>query len=155
MATYDWSRFVERIYINASPERVFNAWTQGRELMRWFPIKAESEAKTGGRLYYAWLGDDKLETTYIKVVRNRSIEFPFGSHGEKVRVKFRKKGSGCICELEQFDMKTDPKTKASTHLGCATGWAFFLANLKAYLEHGIDLRSHDPKMSYRQGFVNS
>ena len=41
------------------------------------------------------------------------------------------------------------------HMGCRAGWVFFLTNLKAYLEHGIDLRTTDPKMTYREGFVNS
>ena len=30
-----------------------------------------------------------------------------------------------------------------------------MANLKAYLEHGIDLRGHDSKKSYRQDYINS
>jgi hypothetical protein len=40
-------------------------------------------------------------------------------------------------------------------MGCAMGWTFFLANLKAYLENGIDLRGHDPKRCYKQNFINS
>jgi len=39
------------------------------------------------------------------------------------------------------------------HKGCAEGCTFFLANLKSYLENGIELRSHEKERSYRAGFI--
>jgi len=44
------------------------------------------------------------------------------------------------------------------HYGCSTGWTFWLANLKAWLEHGILLNDRgtdlleDPRAGYE--FVN-
>ena len=34
-------------------------------------------------------------------------------------------------------MPTDEETKMNIYNGCSCGWTFWLANLKAYLEHGI------------------
>ncbi len=31
------------------------------------------------------------------------------------------------------------------NVNCQTCWTYFLTNLKAYLEHGIDLREKDPQ----------
>ena len=33
-------------------------------------------------------------------------------------------------------------------MGCNLGWSFFITNLKALLEHGIDLRETDPDKAY-------
>lgn len=151
----DWTQFRLKIEIAAKPEKVFRAWTDDRIVPRWFCVKAEIEPKKKGRLYFEWLGGDKLETRIIDIKKNRLFLFPFGPKGEKVKLTIipLKKGSGL--ELHQYDMKTTPKDRWAMHKGCETGWTFFLANLKAYLEHGIDLRSHDPKKSYRQGYINS
>ena len=152
---FDWSRFLLKIAIKASPEKVFKAWTDGKIVSRWFSVKAEIEPKKNGRIYYEWLAGDKLEARIIEIVKNRKFVIPFGSKGERLEVKIKKHGSGSICELRQYNMKTGPKDRVNMHMGCKTGWVFFLTNLKSYLEHGIDLRSHDKKRSYNQNFVNS
>jgi len=45
--------------------------------------------------------------------------------------------------LWQENIPTDEKAKVSWHLGCATGWTFYLTNLKSILEGGLDLRNKD------------
>ena len=152
---FDWSKFFLRIAIKAPPEKVFKAWTDGKIVSKWFSVKAEIEPKKNGRIYYEWLANDKLETKVIEIVKNRKFVIPFGSKGVIVEVKIKKDGRGSICELRQYNMKTGPKDRVGMHMGCKTGWVFFLTNLKSYLEHGIDLRSHDKKRSYNQNFVNS
>ncbi|MBD3403346.1 hypothetical protein GF420_10660 [candidate division GN15 bacterium] len=117
--SYDWTRFVLRIELAATPDEVFGAWT-------------DTEFR-----------------------RPNVVSFTFGNRGEKIRVRIRKSRVGSIGEPEQFDMNTTPKEKVQMHMGCRTGWVFFLANSKAWLEHGVDLRSHDPKKSYRQSDINS
>jgi len=151
----DWTQFTLKIFIRASQAKVYKAWTNSTELANWFSEKAEIDPKKGGKLYFEWLAGDKLTTEVTSVTKNRRVLFPFGSRGEKVEVKMLKSGKGTVCQLRQYDMITSPAMKWEMHMGCKTGWAFFLANLKSYLEHGIDLRSHDRKQSYRQGFVNS
>ena len=153
--TYDWSKFTLKIPIKKSPARVFKAWTDDKQVSNWFTVKTILEPKTNGRIYFEWLAGDKLETKFISVIKNKKIVFPFGSHEEKVEVKFLKDGKNCICLLHQYDMKTSPKVKWNMHRGCITGWTFFLTNLKVYLENDIDLRSHDVKKSYKFGFINS
>lgn len=154
-AAYDWSHFSLKIEIAASPERVFRAWTTAEELSSWFTIRTEFEPKKGGRVFFEWLGGDHFETTVTELKKNKLVVFPFGSGGEEVRVKIRKSRVGSIITLEQLHMKTSPKHKVGMHLGCKVGWTFFLANLKAWLEHGVDLRSHDRQKSYANGYINS
>ena len=153
--SYDWTQFTLRIEIKAPPSKVFKCWTDPRELIKWFPIKAEFEARQGGQFYFEWLAGDKFSGEIIRARKPSLVEFPFGSKGEKVLVKIKKVRGGSEIELRQYDMKTTPKDKVTMHLGCREGWTFFLVNLKSWLEHGIDLRGHNPRKSYRQNYVNS
>lgn len=152
---FDWTRFSLKIEIAAAPQRVFRAWTDSAELCAWFAVRNEIEPHVGGRLFFEWLGGDRLETKLLAVKKNREVRFPFGSKGEEVRVLFKKVKGGTLCTLEQTGMRTSPKQKIEMHMGCKTGWVFFLTNLKAYLEHGVDLRSTNRRKSYRTGYLNS
>ena len=153
--SFDWSQFTVKIEIKAAPSRVFKAWTDEKIITKWFVEEAVIEPKKHGRLYLKWLTGDKSDDEIIAIRKNSLFHFPFGPKGEEVKVKIRKITGGSVCELHQFNMKTGPKDKIYWHMGCRAGWTFFLTNLKAYLENGIDLRSHNPRRSYKQGFVNS
>jgi len=55
-----------------------------------------------------------------------------------------------LVSLSQSEIPQDEKSKLEIFYGCSNGWTFWLANLKAYLEHGIllnetkiDLRGFD------------
>jgi len=152
---YDWSQFKLKVAISKSVATVFKAWTDDSVVSEWFTEKAVIEPRKNGRIYSEWLAGDKMEAKVTSISRNSYFTFPFGNKGERVTVRFLKDGRRCICELRQYNMRTTPKSKWEMHRGCIQGWTFFLANLKSYLENGIDLRSHDPKKSYRQVFINS
>jgi uncharacterized protein YndB with AHSA1/START domain len=154
-AKYDWSQFKMKIEIDRPVSVVFEAWTNGDEIAKWFTEEAIIEPRRNGRIYMMWLTGETMDDKIISIAKNRLFTIPFGDKRERVTVRFKKDGRGCICELHQYNMGTSPKDKWEWHKGCAMGWTFFLANLKAYLEHGIDLRNHNPKRSYKKGFINS
>jgi uncharacterized protein YndB with AHSA1/START domain len=70
---------------NASPERVFSAWTDAEKLGRWFcpatcvPVLAESDARAGGRYRIVVRGQDgddhDVSGTFREVVPNRKLTF--------------------------------------------------------------------------------
>lgn len=151
---YDWTKFSQHVFIKKPVARVFAAWTDDRQIVRWFPEKAEIEPRKGGIVRWEWLAGDKLDKQILVCQRNRQFDFPFGDKGEMVSVRFRAVKGGTICSLTQSGMKNTPQGRVM-YTGCMQGWTFFLTNLKSWLEHGIDLRSHDPKRSYRQNYVNS
>jgi uncharacterized protein YndB with AHSA1/START domain len=152
---YDWSQFTLRILIDAPVSKVFKAWTDQDQVSQWFTTRTEIQPRKGGRLYFEWVAGDKWESEVLAVRKNQLFAFLFGDKGETVEVKFRKLGRKCICELHQYNIKTDPKSRYVMHRDTLQGWTFFLTNLKSWLEHGIDLRSHDPGRSYREGYINA
>jgi uncharacterized protein YndB with AHSA1/START domain len=153
--TYDWSHFTEKIEIKASPEKVYRAWTDDKLITKWFVHKAVIEPKKGGRFYMKFLGDVESDEKVLGIRKNSYFCFSFGKAGETVEITIKKSGKGTDCILRQFGMKTSNKAKVQWHMGCRNGWVFFLTNLKSFLEKGVDLRSHDPRKSYKQGYVNS
>ena len=45
-----------RAELAASPDRVFAALTQAGHLMRWFCDECESDARSGGHVWFKWIG---------------------------------------------------------------------------------------------------
>lgn len=151
---YDWTRFTLKIFVGASQSKVFNAWLDDRQITKWFPSKARHDPRKGGAFHWEWPVGASYEGEFLSIKKNQSIKFTFGNKGEEVEVKFHRYGSGTVCEIRQYNMKTGPKDRWEMHRGCLQGWTFFLANLKSFLENKKDLRSKDKKQNYKKDFIN-
>lgn len=140
---YNWKEFTLRAAVNASPEKVFKMWTIPKEICKWFLATAKFDLKKGGSYEWTWVagGLEKGKILAIKKPSMLSITFA----GCKCDVNIKKYKKGAVVILRQYEIATDENNKIGTHMNCSLGWSFYLANLKAYLEHGIDLRERDPK----------
>lgn len=91
-------------------------------------------------------GDDTDEKgTVLEQNGKDQFKFSFGKAGD-VTVSIIKLEGETIVELTQENIPTDDKGFQYYHLGCKGGWTFYLANLKAVLEGGIDLRNRNEKI---------
>jgi uncharacterized protein YndB with AHSA1/START domain len=153
--TYDWARFVKRININAPVSAVYQAWATRHGLETWFLRQALFTQKNGSIRdaaalvqptdTYAWLwhgyGDDTVEHgTILEANGTNTLTFTFGQAGT-VTVTIKTEQDETIVELAQQNIPADEKAKVYYHLGCSTGWVFYLTNLKSILEGGLDLRN--------------
>jgi len=149
METIDWSTFNKKIKINTSLEKVYNHWTIPELLCIWFLkgavytdqngiVKAQNEQlKTNDSYIWKWHNYDGEEKGTAKEANGRdTIIFSFAGNSN-VKVFLEEKDNQILLELTQYDIPTDDATKFNVHCGCSNGWTFWLANLKAYLEHGI------------------
>ncbi|MFH2057216.1 MAG: SRPBCC domain-containing protein [bacterium] len=153
-AKHDWTQFLLKVNINAAPARVFRAWTMSSELNKWFTYSGSIDPHKGGTFRQVFIDGTTFDSEVLEIRKGSLLRFTFGKV-EKVEVKIRKSGKGAECWLKQYDMKTGPNDKWNMHMGCRIGWTFFLANLKAYLEHGVDLRSRDSKKTWKEHYINS
>lgn len=99
---------------------------------------------------YRWMwwgyGDDTDEKGTVLEQNGKDLfKFSFGKAGD-VTVSIIKLEGETIVELTQENIPTDDKGFQYYHLGCKGGWTFYLANLKAVLEAGIDLRNRNEKI---------
>lgn len=160
MANFDWSRFTVRITVKASAEKLYRCWATREGIEYWFLRKSEYK-KRDGSLYkpeefvqkgdsYSWwwhgYPDDVSENGEILECNGKDLfKFKFGKAGN-CTVKIYEEQGEKIVELTQDEIPTDDKAKENWHIGCKTGWTFYLANMKSLLEGGIDLRNRNEKI---------
>jgi uncharacterized protein YndB with AHSA1/START domain len=166
MADFDWSRFVVRIAVKASPKDLYKAWATKKGMEQWFlrlseykkpdgTLRGANECVEPGDTYrWLWYGwpDDMAETGSILDCNGKDqIKFKFGTAGDCI-VHIKTEEGENIVELLQENIPADEAGKQNYHLGCKTGWTFYLANLKSLMEGGIDLRNRNEKV---QGVINA
>jgi uncharacterized protein YndB with AHSA1/START domain len=166
MPDYDWSKFTRKININASMEAIYDAWTIPAQLERWFlreaNFKRSNETLRENFLHvhkgdtYAWrwhgFGDDIVEKGEVLIANETDkLQFSF-TGGGIVTVDIGEAMGETIVMLTQEKIPTDDKGKVNYHIGCLTGWTFYLANLKSVLEGGLDLRNKNATLA---NMVNS
>jgi len=165
---YDWTKFKKMIFIDAPPEKVYQAWAQPAEIVKWFIAEAEYRTaegelrrenecvQAGDRYYWRWHQDLSMKGEFSAAEENRYLAFTFGEKengtGEMIRVSVRvtqAEDGRTALELLQDNMADALASYSGWHMSCNLGWSFFMTNLKAYLEHGIDLREYDPDKAYQ------
>ena len=159
-ASYDWSRFVVRIAINEPADKLYHAWATREGMEYWFlrlseykkpdgTIRGNKEYVEKGDTYkWLWHGwpDDTVEHGTILDCNGKDFfKFSFGKAGN-CAVTIKKEEGEMIVELVQDNIPTDEQGMHYWHLGCKTGWTFYLANLKSLYEGGIDLRNKNEKL---------
>ena len=159
-ASYDWSRFVVRISINVLADKLYHAWATREGMEYWFlrlseykkpdgTIRDDNEYVDKGDTYkWLWHGwpDDTVEYGTILDCNGKDFfKFSFGKAGN-CAVTIKKEEGEMMVELVQDNIPTDEQGKHYWHLGCKTGWTFYLANMKSLYEGGIDLRNKNEKL---------
>ena len=134
-------------YYAASPRRVFSALTTPEGLTRWFLERAEIEPREEAPFRFTWRGGYTMEGKVRAVRPARMVEFawtdrlPPGKVLKTVaRFELRKSGKGTLLTLTHRGFKNGRKW-VRLYGAVESGWAYYLTNLRAYLEHGMDLRS--------------
>lgn len=163
---YDWSKFSLKINVNTNVEAAYLAWTIPEVLEKWFLRNAvfhvgngrtrERHAQIHAGDHYEWNWHGHSDTVVEKgeVIQANGIDklqFSF-TGGALVTVSIGRVNNETIIMLTQEKIPTDEHGKVHYNMECQIGWTFYLANLKSYLEGGIDLRNKNLNIT---GVVNS
>lgn len=164
MNTIDWTQFSNKIPVKAELSKLYDAWTKASELEKWFLSKAEFTNPDGNPIgkdtsvqkgnQYAWNWHLYPLTEFGKITEANGkdyIQFTFAGDC-LVDIHLKQINNQVIVELCQKNIPGDEESKYKIRVGCDTGWTFFLANLKAVYEHGIDLRNMDRDLP---GMINN
>jgi uncharacterized protein YndB with AHSA1/START domain len=159
METLGFESFTKKIYIRAPLTNLYYCWATQEGICSWFLRQAEYRTKDGktrgrdqlteqGDVYiWRWHNWDGEESGEILLANGRDrIEFSFANYCT-VSVEMEPEGEDVLVTLKQSNIPTDEESKMNLHVGCSNGWSFWLANLKAYLEHGILL--HETRKDLR------
>ncbi|MGE0567012.1 MAG: SRPBCC domain-containing protein [Bacteroidia bacterium] len=163
----DWTSFRKRITIEKPIEDLYAAWATKGGIESWFLEKADyhdetnkyrkpnESVKHGDAFTWKWHNWDFEEKgTILKENGRDLISFTFGSGGN-VTVNLKQVEAGTEIILTQENIPVDDKSKKDFFVGCSNGWAFWLTNLKAWMEHGITLNAKGLKQGDTADLVNS
>ncbi len=160
MANFNWSRFTTRIPVKAAKKDLYKAWATKEGMEQWFlrlceyknadgSVRAKSEYVQNGDSYrWLWHGwpDETVEIGSIMECNDTDyLKFKFGNAGN-CTVTIKTEEGENIVELLQDNIPTDETGMRMYHLGCKTGWTFYLANMKSVLEGGLDLRNKNERI---------
>lgn len=158
MKYFDWTSFTKKIAVKATLSDIYKAWTQSSEIERWFlkdaafytPGKEVVAKKTSiqASFSYQWrwhLYEDIVEGEIKEANGKDFIQFTFEGPS-LVEIRLAEKQEYVIVELTQKEIPLDDHSKQYVRLGCASGWAFYLVNLKSVYEGGLDLRNKDSRI---------
>jgi uncharacterized protein YndB with AHSA1/START domain len=160
MSAYNWSRFVTRINVNAPVEKLYWCWAAREGIEYWFlrmseykkpdgSLRGNNESVQKGDTYrWRWHGwsDETTEEGKIADANGKDfLKFSFGKAGD-CSISIKQERGYNIIELVQENIPDTDEARHMWHLGCKTGWTFYLTNLKSLLEGGIDLRNRDEKL---------
>lgn len=160
MPDFNWRTFTTRVPVNAPVKKLYWCWTTREGIEYWFlrmgefknpngELRADDEfVQTGDTYRWRWHGwsDDVTEEGKILDCNGKDFfKFSFGKAGN-CAVTIKQEEGQTIVELVQDEIPDDDQGRHYWHLGCKTGWTFYLANLKSLLEGGIDLRNRDEEL---------
>jgi len=152
---HDWKNFDVRLWVSADPEDVLRMWRTVAGMESFFikdmevtgpgsTSREDNEIIEAGDVYqWSWAHDHAGKGKYLKS-ENRQTDFTFGSDFI-VRVKAAPSRGGAMLCLHQEGMSDTPNAHVQDVLNCRSCWIYFLAALKAHIEHGFELRDLDPE----------
>ena len=158
MKNFDWTSFTKRIAVKSTLSEVYEAWTVASKIESWFLERViftageknlpepMLQAKSGSAYEWYWyLEPTPMKGIILEANGQDLIRFTFEGPSV-VDVKLSILDEYTIIELLHHSIPQDDNSKQHIRLGCASGWAFYLHNLKSVYEGGIDLRNKDAKL---------
>lgn len=164
MKDFDWSCFTKKIAIKANLADIYNAWTRAAEIEKWFLSKAvfldeqnkaldpQTTCHTSCSYDWSWYLYTETEQGDIREANGKdTLAFTFAGDC-LVTVQLKEQDGYVLVTLTQSNIPDTDDARKNIRLGCATGWAFYLVNLKSVYEGGLDLRNKDTNL---QPMVNN
>ena len=133
-----------RLHLRSSPEQVWEALTTdyGRATF-W----AEGTIQIGNTIEWRWPNGDTW--TGPVLVAEKPHRFELEYYGGHTSFTLTPDGAGGT-DLELVD-----RVAESAYLEVLPGWISVLMALKASVDHGIDLRNHDPSRTWNDGYCDN
>jgi uncharacterized protein YndB with AHSA1/START domain len=146
----DNSFLKQYVKIERAQAIVFAALTRAPELQHWFPSRAESDPRVGGKIMLTFefaevSQNGTLNEKYLEVIPNEKVSYTWGAGPAAiptiVTFYLKEEGGATTLELDHSRVQADAD-KAMLNEWHANNWTFYLTNLKGYLEKGTDQRKN-------------
>ena len=128
--------------------KIWEAITKGRHTQRFFVEKVKGDfTPEHTPVLWEWKKWGRHAQLPTVVRKNKKLEFRWADHKGKylTTVTFTLKRAGRLTELEIHERGWKRNDLSNAFDNCS-GWTMFLDYLKAYLLHGIDLRTEEARI---------
>lgn len=128
---------IKEVYIEASPEIVFEFLTDQEKFLKWMGIAAELDPKPGGIFRIDPNGRDVIRGMYLEVVPFSRVVFTWGweEKGHRVpagstvvEIELKPEGNGTRLRLTHRSLESEAREAHEK------GWAHYLARLQSVCE---------------------
>ncbi len=132
---------VKEAVIAATPNEVWQALTDARELAQWFPVEARVEPGVGGSIWLSWGEGAGGEAPITAWEPGRRFEWTETRGPIKLAVDFHleARDGGTVVRLVQSGFGDGPEWDDEFHM-VTGGWSYFITHLKWYLERHRGVR---------------
>jgi len=153
----DWSQFIIEMPFSEKASIIEEAWTTQSGIESWFlksaffkskdglirnPVEKVKPGDTYTWMWHGWPDSMAEHGEILEPGEGAFFRFAFGKAGI-VSVGFSEKVGEQILWLKQEKIPDDESGRYNWHVGCKTGWTFYLANLKSVIQGGPDLRNRN------------
>jgi len=122
---------------------IFDAIVNPDKMNKYFISTSSGRMESGKTLIWTWEDfDAELQIKVGKIEKDKTVSFEWNGSGVEcvVVITLEPKGENqTLVKITESDWPADYKG-ANRCMGQVEGWTNFLCCLKAYLEHGINLR---------------
>lgn len=138
--------FQVSIRIQKPVAQVFDAVVNPQKLSGYFTKSASAPLQEGKQAFWSFPEfPDEFPVNVRKVVPNSLIQLEWeameGGYFTHVEMKFKEiEPSTTLITISESGWRQDEKGVKSSYLNCS-GWMHMMCCMKAYLEHGINLRA--------------
>jgi len=134
--------------LSAPPHRVFRAWSDPEELVRWLPSRIEGDLAVKARSVLVW-PEERVWWDVIVAEPDHSFVFrrawtPDERLVTRVAVTISPLGYGCRLDLEDGPFPVDQVWGLEAWARAIEHWTAALAQLRAHLDFSVDLRWRSP-----------
>lgn len=124
------------MFIQASPERVYRAFVEPHELVRFWLSRADAPLALGKTVHWNFLVEGaEVDTTAKAMDVGRRLAWDW-SDGTSVSIDFEAMDGGTAVTLINDNLPGDGKEFVEAALNATEGFAIVLADLKTLLESG-------------------
>lgn len=140
------SAILWRLHLTSAPEKVYRMLStdQGRSAF-W----AESAEEEAGRIVFAFPSGLRYVSTILEAHFPHKFVLEYIT-GSTVTFELSPDGQGGTDLL-----LTAQGVPLAEHADVLAGWVSVLMLLKAAVDHGVDLRNHDPQRSWETGYADN
>ena len=134
-----------KMHFNASPEKVYEALTTDSGRAGYW---AESAPEKDGVITFHILNYEPYSSKILK--KEPPVLFTLEYFGTITEFKLKSDGkSGTDLSLEATQVDE------SYRMEMVAGWVSVLMAMKAWVDHSVDLRNHDPDRGWGQGYADN